>query len=65
MEQAIGFELNKAIVGEIQPKEALDNSVAAVKKIMEKGGFYKGSDPVSYASMEPGLWIGKGKTAPF
>jgi multiple sugar transport system substrate-binding protein len=65
MEQAIGFELNKAIVGEIQPKEALDNGVAAVKKIMEKGGFYKGSDPVSYASMEPGLWIGKGKKAPF
>jgi hypothetical protein len=32
---------------------------------MEKAGFYKGSDPVSYASMEPGMWIGKGKKAPF
>jgi multiple sugar transport system substrate-binding protein len=65
MEQAIGFELNKAIVGEIKPREALENASSAVKKIMEKGGFYKGSDPVSYASMEPGLWLGKGKTAPF
>lgn len=65
MEQEIGFELNKAIVGAIKPKEALDNAATAVKKIMEKGGFYKGNDPVSYASMEPGLWLGKGKAAPF
>jgi multiple sugar transport system substrate-binding protein len=65
MEQAVGFELNKAIVGEITPKQALDNGVAAWKKIMEKGGFYKGNDPVSYASMEPGLWLGKGKAVPF
>jgi multiple sugar transport system substrate-binding protein len=65
MEQAIGFEINKAVVGEIKPAEALSNAEAAVKKIMEKGGFYKGSDPVTYASMEPGLWIGKGKAVPF
>ena len=65
MEQAVGFELNKAIVGEITAKQALDNGVAAWKKIMEKGGFYKGKDPVSYASMEKGLWLGKGKPLPF
>lgn len=64
IEQAIGFEINKAIVGEIKPKEALDNAQAAVKKIMEKAGFYKGADPVSFASMEPGLWVGKGKQPP-
>jgi multiple sugar transport system substrate-binding protein len=65
MEQEIGFLLNKAIVGEMKPKEALDEAVGKVKAIMEKAGFYKGSDPVSYASMEPGMWIGKGKKAPF
>jgi multiple sugar transport system substrate-binding protein len=65
MDQEIGFLLNKAIVGEMKPKEALDEAVGKVKAIMEKSGFYKGSDPVSYASMEPGIWIGKGKKAPF
>jgi multiple sugar transport system substrate-binding protein len=65
MEQEIGFLLNKAIVGEMKPKEALDEAAGKVKSIMEKAGFYKGSDPVAYASMEPGMWIGKGKKAPF
>jgi multiple sugar transport system substrate-binding protein len=65
MEQEIGFEINKAVVGEIKPKEALDNAAAAVKKIMEKSGFYKGNDPVSYASMAPGLYLGGGKKLPF
>jgi multiple sugar transport system substrate-binding protein len=66
MEQAVGFEINKAIVGEITAKQALDNGAAAWKKIMgEKGGFYRGNDPVSFASMAPGLWLGKGKPLPF
>jgi multiple sugar transport system substrate-binding protein len=65
MEQEIGFEINKAVVGEIGAKQALDNAAAAVKKIMEKSGFYKGSDPVSHASMAPGLYLGGGKKLPF
>jgi multiple sugar transport system substrate-binding protein len=65
MDQEIGFLINKAVVGEIQPKAALDEAAAKVKAIMGKSGFYKGADPVSYASMEPGIWMGKGKPAPF
>ena len=66
MEIELGNELNKAIVGQQTAKQALDNGVAAWKKIMtEKGGFYKGKDPVSYASMEKGLYLGKGKKLPF
>lgn len=64
MEQALGFELNKAIVGEISPKEALDNGAKAWKEIMTKNGFFAGNDPVSFASVEPGIWVGKGKTPP-
>ena len=45
-------------------KEALDNAVAKVKDIMTKSGFYAGKDPVSYASMAPGLNLGAGKKAP-
>ena len=65
MEQEIGFLVNEAIVGKKKPKEALDEAAVKVKSIMEKAGFYKGKDPVSYASMEPGLWVGKGKKLPF
>ena len=66
MEIELGNELNKAIVGQQTAKQALDNGVAAWKKIMtEKGGFYKGKDPVSYASMEKGLYLGKDKKLPF
>ena len=66
MEIELGNELNKAVVGQQTAKQALDNGVAAWKKIMtEKGGFYKGKDPVSYASMEKGLYLGKGKKLPF
>lgn len=64
MEQALGFELNKCFVGDIKPQEALDNGVKAWKEIMAKNGFYAGSDPVDYAKAAPGLWVGKGKTAP-
>ena len=66
MEIALGNEINKAVVGQQTAKQALDNGVAAWKKTMkEKGKFYVGKDPVSYASMEPGLWLGKGKKLPF
>ena len=47
------------------PKAALDEAAGKVKTIMEKSGFYKGADPVSYASMAPGLWVGKDKKLPF
>jgi multiple sugar transport system substrate-binding protein len=65
MEQALGNEINEAIVGRQTAKEALDKGVAAWKRIMERNGFYKGADPVSYASMAPGLNLGAGKTFPF
>jgi multiple sugar transport system substrate-binding protein len=65
MEQEIGFLLNKCIVGELKPKDALDQAAEKVKAIMTKSGFYAGKDPVSYASMEKGLWLGKGKKLPF
>ena len=65
MDQEIGFLINKVVVGEMQPKAALDEAAAKVKAIMEKSGFYKGADPVSYASMAPGTWVGKDKKLPF
>ena len=65
VEQEIGFLVNEVIVGTKKPKEALDEAAGKVKAIMEKNGFYKGADPMNYAATEPGLWIGKGKTAPF
>ncbi|MEM8540439.1 MAG: extracellular solute-binding protein, partial [Pseudomonadota bacterium] len=39
IEQAIGNEINRAVVGQISAKEALDNAAAAVKKIMTENGF--------------------------
>lgn len=65
MEQAIGNELNRAFVGQISAKEALDNAAAAVRKIMKRNGFYSSKPPVEYAKAEPGLWVGKGKALPF
>ena len=65
MDQEIGFLLNKVIVGELKPKEALDQAAEKVKAIMTKSGFYAGKDPVSYASMAPGIWMGKDKKLPF
>jgi multiple sugar transport system substrate-binding protein len=65
IEQAIGNEINRAVVGQITAKEALDNAAAAVKKIMEDNGFYQGNDPVDYASAAPGLYVGEGKPLPF
>lgn len=65
IEQAIGNEINRAVVGKISAKKALNNAAKAVRSIMVKNGFYKGKDPVSYASAAPGLYVGKGKPLPF
>ena len=65
VEQEIGFLVNEVIVGTKKPKEALDEAAGKVKAIMETNGFYKGADPMNFAATEPGLWIGKGKAAPF
>ena len=65
IEQAIGNEINRAVVGDITAKEALDNAVAAVKQIMTENGFYAGADPVEYAAAAPGLYVGEGKALPF
>jgi len=65
IEQAIGNEINRAVVGQIGAKEALDNAAKAVREIMASNGFYEGSDPVDYAEAEPGLYVGKGKDLPF
>ena len=65
IEQAIGNEINRAVVGQISGKEALDNAAKAVKKIMTENGFYQGKDPVEYAAAAPGLYVGEGKPLPF
>lgn len=65
IEQAIGNEINRAVVGQIKPQEALDNAAKAVKKIMSDNGFYQGKDPVEYAAAASGLYVGEGKALPF
>lgn len=65
IEQAIGNEINRAVVGQVSAKEALDNAAAAVREIMVDNGFYAGNDPVDYASVAPGLYVGEGVPLPF
>ena len=65
IEQAIGNEINRAVVGQITAREALDNAAAAVREIMASNGFYQGNDPVDYAATAPGLYAGAGKPLPF
>lgn len=65
MEQVIGNEVNRALVNQISGKEALDNAATAVRKIMKQNGFYSAKPPVDYASVAPGLWLGKDKALPF
>jgi multiple sugar transport system substrate-binding protein len=65
MDQEIGFLINKVVVGELKPKEALDQAAEKVKAIMAKSGFYAGKDPVTYAEMNKATWLGKGKKLPF
>ena len=64
MEQALGFELNKAFVGDISARQALDNGAAAWKEIMTKNGFFSDQEPFPYAAVADRVWIGKGKPAP-
>jgi multiple sugar transport system substrate-binding protein len=64
MEQAIGNELNRAFVGQIQPQEALDNAAEAVRRIMDRNGFYGSRPPVAYSEVAPGLYVGEGKPLP-
>ena len=65
----IGFYLKrhgyKVVVGDMQPKAALDEAVGKVKEIMTKNGFYQGKDPMNFAATAPGMWVGKGKPLPF
>jgi len=65
IEMAIGNEINRAVVGKITPKQALDNAAKAVEKIMKQNGFYKGKDPVDYEATLPGLYVGGQKKLPF
>ncbi|RVC51786.1 sugar ABC transporter substrate-binding protein, partial [Mesorhizobium sp. M4B.F.Ca.ET.088.02.2.1] len=64
MEQALGNEINKAIVGQAKPKEALDAGAKAWKEIMTKNGFFSDKEPFKYAAVAPATWVGKGKTPP-
>jgi len=65
MEQAIGNELNRAIVGQQTGKQALDNAAGAVRRIMQRNGFYGSKPPVEFAAVAPGMWVGQGKPLPF
>jgi multiple sugar transport system substrate-binding protein len=61
----LGNEINRALVGQISAKEALDNGNAAWRKIMEKNGFFSSSAPFTYADFKPAVWVGEGKPLPF
>jgi multiple sugar transport system substrate-binding protein len=65
MEQTLGNEINRALVGQITGKEALANGNAAWQKIMKKNGFFSDRQPLQYASVKPGLYVGAGKALPF
>ena len=64
MEQALGNEINKAVVGQTTPKEALDAGAKAWREIMDKNGFYSDKPPIDFAAVADAGWIGKGKTPP-
>lgn len=65
MEQVLGDEINRAVVGQATPQEALEAGNAAWRSIMEKNGFYSDAPPVAYADVAPGLYLGAGKPPPF
>jgi len=65
IEQALGNEINRALVGQITAREALDNGAAAVRAIMDRNGFYGSEPPVDFAATAPGMWVGKGRDLPF
>ncbi len=64
MEQALGNEINRAVVGDITAKEALDNGVAAWQRILRRNGFGTARQPFDYAAVEAGTWVGRGKPSP-
>ena len=64
MEQALGNEINRAVVGQISAKEALDNGANAWRSIMEKNGFFSDREPFPYSAVEAGVWVGEGKALP-
>ena len=64
MEQALGNEINKAVVGQATAKEALENGAAAWKTIMKKNGFFSSAEPFPYSAVADATWVGKGKTPP-
>ena len=37
-------------------------ALAQVKDIIGTNGFYAGNNPINFAAVEPGLWIGRGKS---
>jgi len=64
MEQALGNEINKVIVGQATPQEALEAGARAWREIMDKNGFYSDTPPVDFAAVQEATWIGRGKTPP-
>ena len=64
MEQALGNEINRAVVGQITAKEALDNGVAAWERILRRNGFGTERQPFDYSAVEAGTWAGRGKDSP-
>lgn len=65
MEQALGNEINKAVVGRISGKEALQNGQDAWVKIMKKNGFFSSRQPFDYAAVKDRVYVGAGKPLPF
>ena len=65
MEQALGNEINRAIVGQITGKEALENGQKAWAAILTKNGFGTDKAPVKYADVKAGTYVGAGKPLPF
>ncbi len=53
MEQALGNEINKAVVGQTTPKEALDAGAKAWREIMDKNGFYAATRRPSISPPSP------------
>jgi len=65
MEQALGNQINRAIVGQISAKEALETGQAAWQSIMKKHRFFTDRQPVQYADVKAGTYVGAGKALPF
>ena len=64
MEQVLGNEINKAVVGQTSAKEALDAGAEAWRSIMKRNGFFTSREPFPYSAVEAGTWVGRGKPSP-